>query len=100
MNVEELLPAYVTGELTPEDQERVRAALSQSPELRAQLARYQELVLLYLLTAEEDVPVPAHLSGRIMRQVMLYYYLNRLTNLTYDLAGTYGRAIVYYLGLR
>jgi anti-sigma factor RsiW len=98
--MEDLLPAYVTGELLPDEQELVRAALAQSPELREQLARYQQLLLVYMLAAEQDVAPPADLTQRITRQVMRYYYLDRLTYLAYDLVGAYGRALVFYLGLR
>jgi anti-sigma factor RsiW len=100
MNVEELLPAYVTGELTPEEREQVLIALAHSAELREQLAQYQRLVLFYLLANEDAVPAPSDLSSQILRRVMLYYYLNRLTNVAADIIGVYRQAIVYYLGLR
>ncbi len=99
MNPEELLPAYVTGELPEEDRERVRAALAASPELRAELARYEELFLLFAAAAAQEMQVPADLSTRIMRQVTVQHYLNRITSVAYDLAGAYGRAIAFYLGL-
>jgi anti-sigma factor RsiW len=99
VNVEELLPAYVTGELDEADRERVRAALAASPALREELARYEGLLLLLTIAAAEDLQAPGDLSTRIMRQVTLHFYLNRLTNLVHDLVGAYGRAIAFYLGL-
>lgn len=36
MNVEELLPAYVAGELSEEENERVEAALVESPRLQTE----------------------------------------------------------------
>ncbi len=100
MNVEELLPAYVTGELLDDDRAKVEAALAESAELRAELARYQRLFVLFTIAATEDLRTPADLSTRIMRQVVVTHYLTRITNFTYDLAGAYGRAIIFYLGLR
>ena len=99
MNVEELLPAFVTGELDAADRERVRAALATSPALREEVARYERLLLLLTIAAAEELQAPGDLSTRIMRKVTLTFYLNRLTNLAYDLVGAYGRALVYYLGL-
>ena len=46
MNVEELLPAYVAGELSKEENERVEAALVESSRLRAELSRYERLFVL------------------------------------------------------
>lgn len=97
--MEELLPSYITGELLEADRERVRAALATSPRLREELARYERLFLLFAVAAAEELQAPADLSTRIMRQVTVHYYLNLLTNLAYDLAGAYGRALVFYLGL-
>ena len=99
MNVEELLPAYARGELSEAGREQVRAALAASPALREELASYQRLFLLLAVAAAEDLETPADLSTRIMRQVTLQHYLELLTNLTYDLAGAYGRALAYYLRL-
>ena len=100
MNAEELLPAYLAGELSEAEREQVRAALAASPELRAELTRYQQLFLFFVMTQAEELHAPADLSTRIMRQVTLQFYLNLLTDLTYDLFGAYGRAIAFYLGLR
>jgi len=44
VNIEELLPAYVAGELSEEDSERVEAALARSSRLRAELSRYERLL--------------------------------------------------------
>ena len=67
MNVAELLPAYVSGELSEADRERVRAALAESPRLREELARYQQLFLLFAVAQAEELQTPADLSTRIMR---------------------------------
>ncbi len=99
MNVEELLPAYIAGELSEAGRERVRAALATSPRLREERAHYQQLFLLFVLAQAAELPTPTDLSTRIMRHVTLHYYLNRLTNLAYDLVGAYGRAIAFYLRL-
>ncbi len=100
MNVEELLPGYVLGELSDAEREQVRAALAESPRLREDLARYQRLVLLFVAAAAEDLQIPADLSTRIMRQVTVQFYLGKISNWTTDLFGLYGRALAFYLGLR
>jgi anti-sigma-K factor RskA len=99
-DLRELLPGYVAGELLPDDQERVRAALARSPELRAELERYQQVFLLFAAAALDEMQIPAGLSTRIARQVTLQFYLKVLTNITTDLFGFYGRALAFYLGLR
>ncbi len=100
MNVADLLPGYIAGELSDEDRERVRVALAESAELRAELARYQQLFLLFAAATIEEFQTPADLSTRIMRQVTVHYYLNLVANITSDLVGMYGRALAFYLGLR
>lgn len=100
MNVEELLPGFVLGELSDEDRERVRAALAESPRLREELARYQRLFLLFAAAAAEELQAPGDLSTRIMRQVTLQFYLGKIANWSTDLLGLYGRALAFYFGLR
>ncbi len=99
MSAEELLPAYARGELSAADREQVQAALAASPALREELESYRRLFLLPAVAAAQELETPADLSTRIMRQVTLQHYLGLLTNLTYDLAGAYGRALAYYLRL-
>jgi len=100
VSVEDLLPGYLAGELSDDEREQVRAALATSPELRAELERYGRLFLVLATTAAEELQQPGDLSTRIMRQVALQHYLKLLTNLSYDVFGAYGRALVFYLGLR
>ncbi|MBA3944575.1 MAG: zf-HC2 domain-containing protein [Herpetosiphonaceae bacterium] len=100
MNLEELLPDYVAGELSDDERERVRAALQTSPQLWAELARYQQLFLLLAATSAQEVSAPGDLHARIARQVALRSFLNRAASLANELLGAYGRALVYYLGLR
>lgn len=100
MNIEELLPAFAAGELEDEEREAVLQALTASPRLWDEVSRYQQLHLLLAAAAEVDFLPPSDLSGRIARQVAVRFYLKSATKLISDLVGTYGRAIVFYAGLR
>ena len=71
MNVEELLPAYVAGELSEEESERVEAALAESPRLRDEFSRYERLFVLLSAAAAEEVRVPADLRTRIALQITM-----------------------------
>jgi anti-sigma factor RsiW len=99
MNVEELLPAYVAGELSEEESERVEAALAESPRLRDELSRYERLFVLLSAAAAEEVRVPADLRTRIALQIAMNAYLDAAANLLGDILGAYGRALVYFLRL-
>jgi anti-sigma-K factor RskA len=98
MNVEELLPAYVAGELSEEESERVEAALAESPRLRDEFSRYERLFVL-LSAAAAEVRVPADLRTRIALQITMNAYLDAAANLLGDILGAYGRALVYFLRL-
>ncbi len=97
--VEELLPAYVAGELSEEEERRVEEALAGSARLRDEFARYERLFVLLAAAAAEEVEVPHDLERRIARQVALRTYLGAAEELVAGLLGSYGRAIIYYLGL-
>lgn len=99
MNVEELLPAYVAGELSEEESERVEAALVESPRLRDELSRYERLFVLLSAAAAEEVRVPADLRTRITVQITLNAYLDAAANLLGGVLGAYGRALVYFMRL-
>jgi anti-sigma factor RsiW len=99
MNVEELLPAYVAGELSEEESERVEAALAESPRLRDEFSRYERLFVLLSAAAAEEVRVPADLRTRIALQITMNAYLDAAANLLGDILGAYGRALVYFLRL-
>jgi anti-sigma factor RsiW len=99
MNVEELLPAYVAGELSEEESERVEAALAESPRLREEFSRYERLFVLLSAAAAEEVRVPADLRTRIALQITMNAYLDAAANLLGDILGAYGRALVYFLRL-
>ena len=99
MNVEELLPAYVAGELSEEESERVEAALAESPRLRDEFSRYERLFVLLSAAAAEEVRVPADLRSRIALQITMNAYLDAAANLLGDILGAYGRALVYFLRL-
>ena len=99
MNVEELLPAYVAGELSEEESERVEAALAESPRLRDEFSRYERLFVLLSAAAAEEVRVPADLRTRIALQITMNAYLDAAANLLGDILGAYGRALVYFLKL-
>jgi anti-sigma-K factor RskA len=99
MNVEELLPAYVAGELSEEESERVEAALVELPRLRDELSRYERLFVLLSAAAAEEVRVPADLRTRITVQITLNAYLDAAANLLGDILGAYGRALVYFMRL-
>ena len=99
MSIEELLPAYVAGELSREESERVEAALAESPHLRVELSRYERLFVLLSAAAAEEVRVPADLRARIMLQITLSAYLDAAVELLGGILGAYGRALVYFLRL-
>jgi len=99
MNVEELLPAYVAGELSEEESERVEAALVELPRLRDELSRYERLFVLLSAAAAEEVRVPADLRTRITVQITLNAYLDAAANLLGGVLGAYGRALVYFMRL-
>jgi anti-sigma factor RsiW len=99
MNIEELLPAYVAGELSEEESERVEAALAESPRLRAELSRYERLFVLLAAAAAEEIRVPADLRTSIILQISLNAYLSAAAKLVGDLLETYGRALVFFLRL-
>jgi anti-sigma factor RsiW len=54
VSAEELLPAYVAGELSAEESERVEAALAESQRLRDELSRYERLFVLLSAAAAEE----------------------------------------------
>ena len=97
--IEELLPGYVTGELSEEEAKRVQVALAGSPRLRVELSRYERLFVLLSAAAAEEVRVPADLRTRVFLRITLNAYLGAAAQLLGSLLGAYGRAIVYYLGL-
>lgn len=99
MNTEELLPAYVAGELSEEESEQVEAALAESPHLRGDLSRYERLFVLLSAAAAEEVRVPADLRTRITVQITLNAYLDAAAELLGGVLGAYGRALVYFLKL-
>ena len=99
MSIEELLPAYVAGELGDVERARVEGALARSPRLQVELVRYRQLFVVLTAVAMEDVETPAGLEGRIVRQIAVQWYFGAAARLIDDLLGAYGRAIVYYLRL-
>jgi len=99
MNVEELLPAYVAGELSEEENERVEAALVESSRLRTELSRCERLFVLLSAAAAEEIRVPADLRARITVQIALNAYLDAAADLLGDILGAYGRALIYFLRL-
>ena len=99
MNMEELLPAYVAGELSEEENERVEAALAESPLLRVALSRYERLFVLLSAAAAEEVRAPADLRRSIILQITLSAYLGAAADLLGSILGAYGRALVYFLRL-
>lgn len=99
MSIEELLPAYVAGELSEEESERVEAALAQSPRLQTELSRYERLFVLLSAAAAEEVRVPADMRTRIMFQITISTYLSAAAELLGGVLGAYGRALIYFLRL-
>ncbi len=99
MNVEELLPAYVAGELSEEENERMEAAIVESPRLQTELSRYERLFVLLSAAAAEEIRVPADLRARIIVQITLNAYLDAAADLLGDILGAYGRALIYFLRL-
>jgi anti-sigma-K factor RskA len=99
MNVDELLPAYVAGELSEEENERVEVALAGSPRLQTELSRYERLFVLLSAAAAEEIRVPADLRTRITVQITLNAYLEAAADLLGNILGAYGRALIYFLRL-
>ena len=99
MNIEEILPAYVAGELSEEENERVEAALVDSSHLQTELSRYERLFVLLSAAATEEIRVPADLRTRITVQITLNAYLDAAADLLGDILGAYGRALIYFLRL-
>ncbi len=99
MSIEELLPAYVAGELSEEESERVEVALAESPRLRVELYRHERLFVLLSAAAAEEVRVPADMHTHIMVQITLSTYLDAAAELLGDILGAYGRALIYFLRL-
>lgn len=99
MNVEELLPAYVAGELSGPEREQVEAVLEDSPRLREEARRYERLFVFLVTAAAEEAEVPAGFEERVARQVAVRAYLGAAARVAEGLLGAYGRAIIYYLKL-
>lgn len=99
MSIEELLPAYVAGELSEEENARVEAAIAESARMQAELSRYERLFVLLSAAAAKEVRVPADLRARVMLQLTLSAYLEAAAELVGGLLGAYGRALVYFLKL-
>ncbi len=98
-SIPDLLPAYVAGELAEADRARVEAAVAASPRLQADLVRYQQLFVLLAAAALAEEAAPPGLEGQIIRRVAVEWYLTAASRLLDDLLRSYGRALVYYLGL-
>jgi anti-sigma factor RsiW len=99
MSIEELLPAYVAGELSEEESERVAAAVAESPRLQVEVSRYERLFVFLSAAAAEEVRVPADLHTSIIVQITLSAYLNAAAELLGGILGAYGRALIYFLRL-
>ena len=99
MSIEELLPAYVAGELSEEEDRRVEAALAESRQLQVELSRYERLFVLLSAAATEEVRVPAGLRMGIISQVIFSAYLSAAAELIGDLLEAYGTALVFFLRL-
>jgi anti-sigma-K factor RskA len=99
VSIEELLPAYVAGELSEEESARVEAALAESSRLRTELSRYERLFVLLSAAAAEEVRVPSDMRTGITFQLTVSAYLGVAAELLGDVLGAYGRALVYFLGM-
>lgn len=95
----ELLPGFVSGELSAEERTAVLEMLRRSPELRREHERYRRLVLLLGAAAALEPAPPDDLSQRIRRQIALRQYLQSALGLFGELVATYGRAAAFYAGL-
>ncbi len=98
-NIEDLLQAYATGDVSDEEAGRVERAIAESPRLRDELARYERLFVLLVAASEEEVRVPRDLRARVIWRVALTAYLNSAAELAGGLLGAYGKALIYYLRL-
>lgn len=94
-----LLPAYAAEELDVVTRERVARALAESASLREELVRYRRLFVLLVALAEEEVAPEKALERQIMRRIAIQWYLGTAARLVEGIAGAYGRAVLYYLGL-
>lgn len=98
-NIEELVQRHATGELSGREAKQVEDALSESPRLREELARYEQLLVLLAAAAEQEVRVPRDLRAQVAWRVAVTAYLSAAAELAGGLLGAYGRAFIYYLGL-
>lgn len=98
-SIEDLLGAYVSGDLPEEDEARVESALADSPRLRRELVRYERLFVLFAAAAAEEMKAPAGLESRVARQVAVKTYLAAAEELAAGVLGAYGKTIIRYLGL-
>lgn len=99
MNVEELLPAYVAGELSGPELELVEVALAGSSRLREETRRYERMFVLFSAAAAEEMEVPAGFERRVARRVAVKAYLGAAARMAEGILGAYGRAALYYLKL-
>jgi len=97
--VHEMIPAYLAGELSEEEARKVERAIEGSERLRRELERYERLFVLLSAAASQEIDPPRDLEMRIRSQVAMRVYLKAAFELADGLLGTYGRALVYYLGL-
>lgn len=98
-SLEDLIPAYLAGELSERESLRLETGLRESARLREELRRYERLFVLLSAAAAEEVRAPKGLQSRVAMQVVLQAYLKAAAGLASGLLGDYGRAIVYYLRL-
>lgn len=98
-DMEELVAAYASDELSGEEAVRFEEALLASPRLREELDRYERVFVLLAAAAREEVKVPRGLRARVVWRVAITSYLDSAFALAGGLLGAYGRAFVYYLRL-
>ncbi|WP_273844082.1 anti-sigma factor family protein [Rubrobacter calidifluminis] len=95
----EMIPSYLAGELSEEEARMVERALESSRWLRHELERYERLFVLLSAAAAQEIEPPWDLEVRIRAQVAMRAYLKAAFEIVEGLAGNYGRALIYYLGL-
>lgn len=66
---DEILMAFVDGELTREDARRVEIAAEQDPEIRRRLETFEKTRDLLQVVSKEKTPIPSHLQDSVVAMI-------------------------------
>lgn len=97
--IQELLSGYAAGELTPDEQAEVAAALAAAPQLQEELVQYQRVLVLLAVLADDEVRMSTSAERQLLRHLTIHWYLGRTVRFVEGVVGAYGRALLHYLGV-